>query len=77
MMLALARQLLPSYATQLGDRSWPYEERRGRSYLLSRQTVVMLGFGAIGRRLSELLSPFGMRIYALRRQVRIRGNVSP
>jgi phosphoglycerate dehydrogenase-like enzyme len=75
MMLALARQLLPSYATQLGDRSWPYEERRGRSYLLSRQTVVMLGFGAIGRRLSELLSPFGMRIYALRRQVRSEAGV--
>jgi phosphoglycerate dehydrogenase-like enzyme len=70
MMLALARQLLPSYATQLGDRSWPYEERRGHSRLLSRQTVVLLGFGAIGRRLSELLAPFGVKTYALRRQVR-------
>jgi phosphoglycerate dehydrogenase-like enzyme len=69
MMLALARQLLPSYATQLGDRSWPYTERRDQSRLLARQTVVMLGFGAIGRRLSELLAPFGMRIYALRRQI--------
>jgi phosphoglycerate dehydrogenase-like enzyme len=75
MMLALGRQLLPSYATQLGDRSWPYEERRGQSYLLARQTVVMLGFGAIGRRLSELLAPFGMRIYALRRQVRSEAGV--
>ena len=75
MMLALSRQLLPSYATQLGDRSWPYEERRGRSYLLARQTVVLLGFGAIGRRLSELLAPFGMRIYALRRQVRSEAGV--
>jgi phosphoglycerate dehydrogenase-like enzyme len=69
MMLALARQLLPSYATQLGDRSWPYTERRDQSRLLTRQTVVMLGFGAIGRRLSELLAPFGMRVYALRRQI--------
>jgi phosphoglycerate dehydrogenase-like enzyme len=68
MMLALARQLLPSYATQLGDRSWPYNERRDNSRLLARQTVVMLGFGSIGRRLAELLAPFGMRIYALRRQ---------
>jgi phosphoglycerate dehydrogenase-like enzyme len=75
MMLALSRQLLTSYGTQLGDRSWPYEERRGRSYLLARQTVVMLGFGAIGRRLSELLAPFGMRIYALRRQVRSEAGV--
>jgi phosphoglycerate dehydrogenase-like enzyme len=69
MMLALARQLLPSYATQMGDRSWPYTERRDQSRLLARQTVVMLGFGAIGRRLAELLNPFGMRIYALRRQI--------
>jgi phosphoglycerate dehydrogenase-like enzyme len=30
----------------------------------------MLGFGAIGKRLAELLAPFGMRIYALRRQLR-------
>jgi len=70
MMLALARQLLPSYATQLGDRSWPYDERRDASRLLTGQTVVMLGFGAIGRRLAELLAPFRGRIYALRRQTR-------
>jgi phosphoglycerate dehydrogenase-like enzyme len=30
----------------------------------------MLGFGAIGRRLAQLLAPFGGRIYALRRQIR-------
>lgn len=70
MMLALGRQLLASYATQLGDRSWPYTERRALSRLLGRQTVVMLGFGAIGRRLADLLGPFGTRIYALRRQIR-------
>ena len=28
MMLALGRQLLPSYRDQLGDRSWHYAERR-------------------------------------------------
>jgi phosphoglycerate dehydrogenase-like enzyme len=70
MILALARQLLPSYATQLGDHAWPYTERRDQSRLLARQTVVMLGFGAIGRRLAELLAPFGARLYALRRQIR-------
>ena len=70
MMLALARQLLPSHASQLGDRSWPYQERRDNSRLLARQTVVLLGFGSIGRRLAALLAPFGMRIYAVRRQTR-------
>ncbi len=70
MMLALGRQLLPSSATQLGDHGWPYAERRDNSRLLRGQTVTMLGFGAIGRRLAELLAPFGMRLYALRRQLR-------
>jgi phosphoglycerate dehydrogenase-like enzyme len=31
--------------------------------------VLLLGFGAIGRRLVELLAPFQMKIYALRRRV--------
>jgi phosphoglycerate dehydrogenase-like enzyme len=69
LMLALARQLLPSYATQLGDRAWNYDERRDNSRLLTHQTVVMLGFGSIGRRLAELLAPFRMRVYALRRRI--------
>jgi len=70
MMLALNRHLLPSYAGQMGDRPWPYHERRAVSRLLAGQTVVMLGFGAIGRRLAALLAPFGGRIYAVRRQIR-------
>jgi phosphoglycerate dehydrogenase-like enzyme len=70
MMLALSRQLLASYDSQVGDHAWPYSERRDRSFLLRGQTLVMLGFGAIGQRLAELLVPFGMRIYALRRQLK-------
>ncbi|HEY5228352.1 MAG TPA: D-2-hydroxyacid dehydrogenase [Opitutaceae bacterium] len=70
MMLALGRQLLPSYGAQLGERGWHYNERRSKSCLLQGQTVVMFGFGAIGRRVGELLAPFGMRVYALRRQLR-------
>ena len=69
MMLALCRQLLPSYAGQMGDRGWPYNERRNDSRLLTGQTVVMLGFGSIGRRLAALLAPFGGKIYAVRRQI--------
>lgn len=70
MMLALGRSLLPSHRDQLVDRSWHYEERRYHSRLLTGQTVLMLGYGAIGRRLTELLAPFGMTLYALRRQTR-------
>ncbi len=68
MMLALARQILPSHQDQLADQSWHYDERRYHSRLLTGQTVVLLGFGAIGRRLAELLAPFGVKLYALRRQ---------
>jgi phosphoglycerate dehydrogenase-like enzyme len=70
MMLAVCRQLLPSYKTQLGDRGWPQAEIRENSRLLSRQTAVLLGFGAISQRLAELLVPFSMRVYAVRRQIR-------
>ena len=70
MMLALGRQLLPSHQDQLRDRAWHYAQRRYDSRLLTGQTVVMLGFGAIGRRLAELLAPFGMTLIAVRRQTR-------
>lgn len=67
-MLAQARQLPQSLAVQLGDRSWPAPARREASRLLAGQRVLLLGFGAIGRRVAELLSPFGVSICAVRRQ---------
>jgi phosphoglycerate dehydrogenase-like enzyme len=70
MMLALGRQLLASHRDQLADHSWHYVERRYDSRLLAGQTVLMLGFGAIGRRLAELLAPFGLTLIAVRRQTR-------
>lgn len=70
MMLALGRNLLPSYKDQLTDHAWSYEKRRYESVLLTGQTVLLLGYGAIAKRLVELLAPFGMKIYAVRRQVR-------
>lgn len=76
MMLALSRQLLPSFRDQITDQSWHYDERRYNSRLLTGQTVVMLGYGAIGRRLSELLKPLGMTLYAVRRQPAIEADVT-
>ena len=69
-MLAVGRNLFPSYRDQLTDHSWHYEERRQNAQLLTGQTVLMLGFGAIGRRLAELLAPFRMQVFAVRRQTR-------
>jgi phosphoglycerate dehydrogenase-like enzyme len=70
LMLAVGRNLFPSYRDQLTDHSWQYDERRRNAQLLTGQTVLMLGFGAIGWRLAELLAPFRMQVYAVRRQTR-------
>lgn len=69
MMLAFGRQLLPSYRDQLTDQSWHYTERRYESRMLTGETVLMLGYGAIGRRLAELLAPFRMKLFAVRRRI--------
>jgi len=68
MMLALGRQLPASLAEQLGARGWKYFEHRAGSRLLNGQTVLLLSYGAIAKRLVELLAPFGMKFYALRRR---------
>ena len=68
MMLAVARQLPQSRATQLGDHSWPIDQRRIDSVLLTGQTALILGFGAIAKRLVHFLLPFDMKIFAMRRK---------
>jgi phosphoglycerate dehydrogenase-like enzyme len=70
MMLADARQLLPSYRSQLGDHAWNGQAGRDGSFLLNGRSVLILGYGAIARRLVQLLSPFEMNISALRRHKR-------
>ena len=70
MILAVGRELLPSYREQLGERRWPQNERRYASTRLTGQTVLMLGFGAIGRRFAQLIAPFECPLFALRRQAR-------
>ena len=67
-MLAHARQLPASLDRQRTDRAWPTLERRAATSLLAGQSVVLLGFGAIGRRLAELLAPFGAKVTAVRRR---------
>jgi phosphoglycerate dehydrogenase-like enzyme len=67
MMLAMARRLPESLDAQRTTRAWPSDARRVRSFLLKGQTVLLLGYGAIGRRLSALLAPFGVRLFIVRR----------
>ena len=75
MMLALARQLPQCWAEQAGDRAWRQAEHRIRSRLLVGQNVLLLGFGAIARRLAELLAPFRMNVTAVRRHAGAQGAV--
>ena len=66
-MLAFARQLPQAHAEQLGGRDWTVERRRLDSRLLGEGKLLIVGYGAIARRLAELLGPFGMEIVAVRR----------
>lgn len=69
-MLALSRNLPAQLRNQDGSREWRYQEDRFTSASLTGQTVLMLGFGAIGRRCAELLAPFRGRVIAYRRNPR-------
>lgn len=76
MMLALARQLPQALKAQCGARDWISRPLRARSQLLRGQTVLLLGFGAIGRRLAELLAPFHATVYAVKRNARERSDLA-
>ncbi|HYC70344.1 MAG TPA: D-2-hydroxyacid dehydrogenase [Opitutaceae bacterium] len=67
-MLALARRLPHQLRNQDGGREWLYLEDRFAASVLTGQSALLLGFGVIGRRLAELLRPFGMRLAAFRRR---------
>jgi len=69
MMLAFARQLPQALDHQHNGHAWRTTELRQNSFLLGgkSQTVLLLGFGAIVRRMVQLLAPFDLRLVAVRR----------
>jgi phosphoglycerate dehydrogenase-like enzyme len=67
-LLADARQLHWSYENQRGARGWPQNPIRERSRLLSEQTILIVGYGAIGERLAELLVPYSATVIGYRRK---------
>ena len=69
-MLSLVRNLPAQLRNQDGPRAWRYHEDRFTATVLTGQSVLLLGFGAIGRRLAELLAPFGSQVTAYRRTAR-------
>ena len=70
MMLALARQLPFCLDNQRNERGWKFTVHRPASYLLNGQMALLVGFGAIARRLTELLAPFKMYLIGVRRNIR-------
>jgi len=69
MITSLARGLPIALEAQHGDRSWR-QSLRPTLPLLNKQTVLILGFGAIARRLIELLRPLKMSLIAVRRSIK-------
>ncbi|HEY8993940.1 MAG TPA: D-2-hydroxyacid dehydrogenase [Lacunisphaera sp.] len=69
-MLALERNLPMQLRNQDGPREWRYLEDRFTNGTLTHRQVLLLGYGAIGRRLAELLKPFGTKVAAHRRTPR-------
>jgi phosphoglycerate dehydrogenase-like enzyme len=67
LMMALARRLPESFDSQRGAHDWKFSETRAKQFLLRGQTALLLGYGAIGQRLAELLAPFAMNVIAVRR----------
>jgi len=69
MITGLARQLPAALESQRTDKGWPMASLRATSPLLNGQTALILGFGAIARRLVELLTPLHLSLMAVRRNV--------
>src|SRR5215471_17758207 len=68
MITSLARGLPTAMDAQRGDREWRMFIRPTLP-LLQGQTALILGFGAIAKRLVELLQPLAMNLVAVRRYV--------
>lgn len=69
-LLAHARKLPLGLRTRVPGGTEPWHTLRAASGTLRGENVLIVGFGAIGHRLVELLRPFDVAIQAYRRQFR-------
>ena len=69
-LVAQARVLPLALKTRTANGTPAWNALRGASRTLRGETVLIAGFGAIGKRLAELLRPFEMRVIAFRRKAR-------
>ena len=71
MMMSVARELPAALDVQRTTRAWPTSDLRLGSQLIGPSTrIAIVGYGAIARRLVELLAPFGTQVHAFRRSPR-------
>lgn len=70
MMMSLTRRLPEALLDQTTTRNWPSRLLRDESRLLVGQTAIIYGFGAIARRLVELVAPLRMTVIGVRRRPR-------
>jgi phosphoglycerate dehydrogenase-like enzyme len=68
MMLGLNRLLPRCVERQRSARAWPEKGMRGGMRLLRGQSVIMYGYGAIGKSSARMLAPFEMEIVGVRRR---------
>ncbi len=69
-MLAQSRLLPRSLTTRVAGGTNAWDQLRSDSMLLRGQTVLIVGYGAIGLCLTGLLTPFAMKVLAFRRAAR-------
>jgi len=69
-ILAQARCLPHALGSNAANGSEEWQKLRGACVPLRGQSVLILGYGAIGKRLAEMLAPFDMDVIAYRREAR-------
>jgi len=69
-ILGQARNLPLALKTRTANGTDTWHALRGACAPLRDQTVLIVGFGAIGKRLAEMLAPFHMKVIAYRRKPR-------
>lgn len=69
MILSFVRGLPIAHDAQRTNQNWLMHELRPQIKLPAGQTVLILGFGAIGRHLAKLLAPLRMNVIGVKRKV--------
>ena len=66
MMLSFCR-LLPAAARHQLNKNWSHDPERGHRRLIDGQSIALVGFGSIARKLVDYLAPFDVKLVGVRR----------